>query len=195
RRLFKLQLIGWLVKALMLLILFMFITLAFGKLYQKWDDDPDRGAIAIENGAFGENYSTPMYLDQGWSPNDSLWFYNTTQGSALIPYDFFIALEQAEFNEPFRANSLIDKYRYLPQKPTFFNPDGLPVGFVKESYKGKDYIGFTCAACHTGQVNYKGAALRIDGGTALSVMVGFVINLEKSMTRDLTISEKNQRFV
>jgi cytochrome c5 len=195
RRLFKLQLIGWLVKALMLLILFMFITLAFGKLYQKWDDDPDRGAIAIENGAFGENYSTPMYLDQGWSPNDSLWFYNTTQGSALIPYDFFIALEQAEFNEPFRANSLIDKYRYLPQKPTFFNPDGLPVGFVKESYKGKDYIGFTCAACHTGQVNYKGAALRIDGGPALADMVGFLTDLEKSMTRALTSTEKNQRFV
>lgn len=193
--LFNRQNLRWLIKLLAVLGIFMSITLAIGKLYQKWDDDPVRGALAVENGTFGENYSTPIYLDQGWSANDSLWYYNTTQGSALIPYDFFIALEQAEFNEPFRANSLIDKYRYLPQKPTFFNPDGLPVGFVKESYKGKDYVGFTCAACHTGQVNYQGTAIRIDGGPALADMVGFLTELEKSMTRALTDAEKNQRFV
>jgi hypothetical protein len=193
--LFNRQNLRRLIMLLVLLGLFMSITLALGKLYQKWDDDPDRGALAIENGTFSEDYSTPIYLDQGWSANDSLWYYNTTQGSALIPYDFFIALEQAEFNEPFRANSLIDKYRYLPQKPTFFNPDGLPVGFVKERYKGKDYVGFTCAACHTGQVNYKGTALRIDGGPALADMVGFLTELEKSMTRAITNAEKNQRFV
>src|SRR5690606_25177832 len=155
----------WLVLAF---IAFMFITLAIGKIYQHWDDDPDRGAMAIDNGHFGENYSTPIYLDQGWDPTDSLWYYNTTQGSGLLPYDLFIALEQADNETLFRDNQLIDKYRYLPQKPTFFNPDGLPVGFVKEYYKGKDYVGYTCAACHTGQVNYQGQAIRIDGGPAMA---------------------------
>ncbi|WP_062060112.1 di-heme-cytochrome C peroxidase [Cellvibrio sp. OA-2007] len=184
-----------LTKLLIILAIPFGITLLIGKLYQSWDDDPERGAIAIENGAFGESYSTPIYLDQGWTANDSLWYYNTTQGSALMPYDFFIALEQADSKEPFRANSLIDKYRYLPQKPTFFNPDGLPVGFVKETYKGNDYIGFTCAACHTGQVNYKGTALRIDGGSSMADMVGFLTELQKSMDIALADSEKNQRFV
>lgn len=182
-------------KLLVILAIPMGISLAIGKIYQSWDDDPDRGAVAIENGAFGENYSTPIYLDQGWTPNDSLWYYNTTQGSALIPYDFFIALEQSSSTELFRANSLIDKYRYLPQKPTFFNRDGLPVGFVKESYKGNDYVGFTCAACHTGQVNYKGHAIRIDGGPAMADMVGFLTDLEKSMAATIADAEKNQRFV
>lgn len=194
-RLFSRQHLRLLLKLVVLLAIVMAISLAIGKLYQQWDDDPERGALAIDQGAFGENYATPIYLDQGWSANDSLWYYNTTQGSALMPYDFFIALEQADSTELFRANSLIDKYRYLPQKPTFFNPDGLPVGFVKESYKGKDYIGFTCAACHTGQVNYKGTALRIDGGPALSDMVGLLTYLEQSMTSALTNAEKNQRFV
>ncbi len=186
RRLFK-----WLV----VIVILMAIGLAIGKLYQNWDDDPDRGAVAIEQGAFGENYSTPIYLDQGWDANDSLWYYNTTQGSALMPYDFFIALEQSDSTGLFRANSVIDKYRYLPQKPTFFNPDGLPVGFVKETYKGSDYIGLTCAACHTGQVNYKGTALRIDGGAAMADMVGFLTDLEKSLTAAVENSEKNHRFV
>ena len=182
-------------RALVLIIIAMAIARAIGKAYQHWDDDPDRGALAIDQGEFGENYTTPIYLDQGWSASDSLWFYNTTQGSGLIPYDFFLALEQADSEQPFRANSLIDKYRYLPQKPTFFNPDGLPVGFVKEEYQGKDYIGYTCAACHTGQVNYKNQAIRIDGGPAMADMVGFLTNLQKSMQAAQSNPEKHQRFV
>jgi cytochrome c5 len=175
--------------------LVMAVVLAIGKAYQTWDDDPDRGAIAIDNGAFGENYSTPIYLDQGWNESDSLWYYNTTQGSALIPYDFFIVLEEAGSNELFRSTPNIDKYRYLPQKPTFFNPDGLPVGFVKETYQGKDYVGYTCAACHTGQVNYKGKAIRIDGAPAMADMVGFLTSLEHSMKAALNDAAKQQRFV
>lgn len=184
---------------LFLLIFFiglsMAIALAIGKAYQQWDDDPDRGAIAMENGAFGESYSTPVYLDQGWDNSASLWFYNTTQGSALIPYDFFVVLEQVDSTELFRSNTNIDKYRYLPQKPTFFNPDGMPVGFVKETYQGKDYIGYTCAACHTGQINYQGKAIRIDGGSSMADMVGFLTGLEKSMKAAQSVPEKKERFI
>jgi len=172
-----------------------FIMLAFGKIYQGLDDDPDRGAIAIDNGKYGESYSTPVYLDQGWSPSESLWFYNTTQGSDLLPYDFFIALEQSGSTDFFRSNANIDKYRYLPQKATFFNPDALPVGFVKDEYSNKDYIGYTCAACHTGQINYKGAAIRIDGGPAMADMTDFLTGLEKAMRETLKDKEKNERFV
>ena len=180
---------------LTLVILSMLIALAIGKTYQNWDDDKDRGAISMNNGAFGENYSTPIYLDQGWSPSDSLWFYNTTQGSALLPYDFFVVLEDEKSEELFRSDKNIDKFRYLPQKPTFFNPDGFPVGFVKETYKGNDYVGYTCAACHTGQVNYQGKAIRIDGGPAMADMVGFLKGLEKSMQATLNDDAKKQRFI
>lgn len=178
-----------------LTIVTMGIALAAGKLYQYSDRDPERGAVPIDGGAFGENYATPIYLDQGWSEADSLWYYNTTQGSALLPYDFFIVLEQANSEKPFRANQNIDKYRYLPQKPTRFNPDGLPVGFVKDTYQGNDYMGYTCAACHTGQVNYKGKAIRIDGGPAMADMVGFLTGLEKAMLATLTDPNKQRRFV
>lgn len=180
---------------LVVVIALMVVALIAGKIYQGWDDDPDRGAIPINDGLFGESYSTPVYLDQGWSANDSLWYYNTTQGSALLPYDLFLALEQEDNDTLFRDNQNMDHYRYLPQKPTFFNPDGLAVGFVKETYQGKDYMGYTCAACHTGQVNYQGKAIRIDGGPAMADMVGFLTGLEKSMQATLTNDEKKQRFV
>ncbi len=182
-------------RLLMTTIILVAVILIIGKTYQSWDDDPHRGAIAIDNGAFGESYSTPVYLDQGWSKSDSLWFYNTTQGSALLPYDFFIALENETSKELFRSNKNVDKYRYLPQKSTFFNPDALPVGFVKDVYQNKEYVGYTCAACHTSQINYDGKAIRIDGGPAMADMVTFLHDLEKSLQATLDDENKKERFV
>ena len=56
-----------------------------------------------------------------------------------------------------------------------YNPDGLPVGFAKRElaldqgiygcWKG-NWVGFACAACHSGQVNYRGYQIRIEGGAA-----------------------------
>ena len=132
-----------------------FVGIIATKVFQTWDNDSARGAVGIEKGAFGESYEVPEYLNQGWRKWQSLWFYNTTQGSALLPYDFLLALEQptdpknpenkvecerAGFKEKkgtwFLCDKNIDRFRYLPQKKTFFNPDALPVGFVKEPYQG-----------------------------------------------------------
>ena len=50
-----------------------------------------RGAAIVNHpNQFGDQYSSVRYLWQGWSPADSLWFYTTTQGSDLLPYDFFM---------------------------------------------------------------------------------------------------------
>ncbi|MFL6839100.1 MAG: di-heme-cytochrome C peroxidase [Bradyrhizobium sp.] len=56
------------------------------------------------------------------------------------------------------------------------NFDGLPVGFARMSgvidpatgRRDADRIGLTCAACHTGQIHYKGVAVRFDGGPAMT---------------------------
>lgn len=183
-----------LIGVVLALIAVILISLLAGKLYQGWDDDPDRGAIAMTGGAFGEDYEKPVYLNQGWDENDSLWFYNTTQGSGLIPYDFFLVLEQTESQELFRSDKNMDRFRYLPQKATFFNEHALPVGFVKDEYQGRDYVGYTCAACHTAQINFKGTAIRIDGGPAMADMVSFLEELEAAM-KAAQSGEKNSRFV
>ena len=108
---------------------------------------------------------------------------------------FYLSLEQADSTELFRSDKNIDKYRYLPQRKSFFNPDALSVGFVKETYKGKDYMGYTCAACHTTQVNYQGQGIRIDGGPAMADMVGFLTSMQKALDQTLTEDDKRQRFI
>ena len=66
------------------------------------------------------------------------------------------------------------------------NPDGLPVGFVrikkgaKSPVTGEELpaqIGFTCAACHTGHLEYNGISLRIDGAPAMTDLEKFRVGL------------------
>jgi hypothetical protein len=80
----------------------------------------------------------------------------------------------------------------------------LPVGFVKDSYSGghddpndtreMDYVGYTCAACHTGQVDYKETSIRIDGGPAMANKSSFLLALEVPMVANLAEPAKLAGF-
>jgi hypothetical protein len=160
------------------------------------DGDPDRGATTVKQDVFGDRFDTIEYLPQNWTTADSLWFYTVTQGSNMMPYDFFMTLERKGTSELIRSNeNMNNRYRYLPQKATSSNPDALPVGFVKDTYKGKDYIGLTCAACHTAQINYKGKGIRIDGGPAIADMETFMIDVVTSLWAIQKPGEDQKRFV
>ncbi len=159
------------------------------------ENEPERGATTVKQDQFGDSFTSIKYLEQGWDAADSLWFYTTTQGSNLMPYDFFMVLEQPGKSELFRSDSNMNFYRYLPQKATRTNPDALPVGWVKDGYQGKDYVGLTCAACHTGQVNYNGVGIRIDGGPAASDMETIMKDLAKALKHTFEDEETRGRFV
>lgn len=158
------------------------------------ETDPERSGATVSQDPFGDNYASIRYLEQGWKAEDSNWFYNTTQGSDLMPYDFFMVLEK-EDGVLFRSNENMNFYRYLPRKASPGNPDGLPVGWVKDDYKGQEYVGLTCAACHTGQINYNGIGIRIDGGPANSDMEQIMIGLSKALQYTRNNEETKNRFV
>lgn len=153
----------------------------------------DRDAVAMKDDYYRENVNKIVYAKQNWTPEESLWFYNTSQGSHLMNYDVFVNLEQDDSDQLFRSSSNMARYRYLPQKssldrsqnPTQANPDGLPVGWVKDTYQGKDYVGFTCAACHTAQINYKSTGIRVDGAPAMADMEGMLYALQNALEASL----------
>jgi len=68
---------------------------------------------------------------QGWEPRDSMDFYTRTQGSRLMPYAWFLALEQADNEKLFRDAQNMSRLRYLPQKPTPCNPTACRSGSSK----------------------------------------------------------------
>jgi hypothetical protein len=127
--------------------------------------------------------TNPRFLNQVWTAADRAWFYTTPQGSKILPYDWFLALERPDSETLFRADSLT-RFGYLPNLSKAGNPDGLPVGFVKD--EGGDEppaLGMTCAACHTGQVNFAGKILQIDGAPTNADMFAFIGEMSKSLTQ------------
>jgi mono/diheme cytochrome c family protein len=174
----------------------------------------------------GDNSSTAppaeergmVTLEQGWNNDERLDFYNTSQGSHLIPYSWFLALEQVGSEARFLANDNIRRLGYIPQQPIAGrNPDGLPVGFVKDDnvepfllsqisasrlaaesgslQSGyQEWLGLTCAACHTSEIELDNHVLRIDGGPPLSDFQSFIENLSKALQATVENDDKLTRF-
>jgi mono/diheme cytochrome c family protein len=128
----------------------------------------ERAGLVLVKDAYGDGATKLVYLDQGWGPPETLWYYHADQGSTLMSYDLFIHLEQPGNQEPFIQPENLTRFRFLTQHATPNNPDALPVGFARHG----DKVGLTCAACHTAQINYRGTAMRIDGGPALADIIG-----------------------
>ncbi len=124
-------------------------------------------------------------LPQNWSHAESSKFYNTTQGSQIMPYKWFLHLKLAGSETSFLDADHVRQMGYIARKPEAENPDGLPIGFVKNVDKqGRGYVGLTCAACHTGQLRMDKTLWIIVGGQAQADAHRLMADLEAAL-RDL----------
>lgn len=136
-----------------------------------------------------------VFLDQGWDDEKRAMFYQTTQGSRMLPYDWFVKLELANRRKKLSAPSNMREMGFLVDGPSKSNPDGLPVGFAKDVdlLKG-DSIGLTCAACHTGELERHGKKVRIDGGQSMGDIEQLQNGIFASLTATLRDNKKFRRF-
>jgi hypothetical protein len=141
--------------------------------------------------ALGANVS-PTYLDQGWTEAQRQQFYTTSQGSQLLPLAWFLALERPGTEELFIVDQL-SRFGFLLNPQSATNPNGLPVGFAEDPNDG-GWAGLTCSACHTGQVEYHGSILRIDGGPSSADVLAFFTELNAALQSTLTDPAKFARF-
>lgn len=144
-----------------------------------------------------------VWLEQNWTAEQRQWFHHANQGTwtFFIPFEWFMALEQPGlklFGEPglISDTDYLVRLGFIPGEPGEHNKAGLPVGFavdynVRDPLTGKIFnsVGLTCAACHTGQMTYRGTSIRYDGGPAM-------INPNKLMEilfRSMLETQTNQR--
>ena len=124
----------------------------------------------------------PVRLDQGWDEATSIKYHHTSQGTRVLPRDWFFALEQPVLT-PFAVNRLAEPdylgrfgFVYDDAQPSA-GEDVLPVGFAIEEAFHAPYavppvsrptrmVGLTCAACHTGRLD-----IRLDDGTTKGVLI------------------------
>lgn len=150
-------------------------------------DHPARGQSPGRN-VVAPSGTTLRTLDQHWTDAEAHWFYNVPQGSKLLPYAWFLHLEQADVEgKLLRDNAHIQELGYLPRtRDENNNPDGLPVGFVKDD----NHLGLTCAACHTGLVTHQGRSWLIDGAPTL----GDVARLQREIATALEQTQQEPKF-
>ena len=132
-------------------------------------------------------------LEQGWTPDEWFRYYHLAQGTRMLRYRWFLALEQPCWSL-FECDSFVDptylaRFGFLksathPQ----INPDGLPVGFARyedftDPETGEKYpvVGLTCAACHTGELYWDKYAVRIEGGPGMIELAQFQKGLGLAM--------------
>ena len=150
------------------------------------------------------------YSRQGWSePERNLW-YSSTQGSRLMPLTWMTALERPQDGAPFLSDDNIRRYRYLPYT-TPSNPETLPVGFARDNQPDRHlrftrlrwlpdqdqtepWVGFTCAACHTTEIQRGNRRLRIDGGPGMGDFQSFVEDADQALAATRADPARWDRF-
>ena len=153
----------------------------------------------------GGGEQTGQGTDQGWDYATAQAWYHIDQGTAFFPYEWFVALEQTGGQERFATPGHMQRFGFLSNPPhQAYNPDGLPIGFSRtelhldkgpfQCWQG-NWVGLTCAACHTSQVNYHGTSLLIEGGPAHNDIETFRANLAQAFAANASNPEKAQRFV
>ena len=168
-------------------------------------------ATALLNGCISK---TKEHLSQGWSQADREGWYWASQGSRLMPYAWFNALEQPGSTAPFADPAYLTGFGYIrgPQG----RENQLPIGFAIDRqadeglprtglrwYAGQSgtkagaepWLGFNCSACHTAELNYKGQAIRVDGGPGLGDFDALIKAFDTALIETRDTPAKWARFV
>lgn len=147
---------------------------------------------------------------QGWNRDQRLSWYQAGQGSRLMPWAWAKALEQKDGTGLFFAEANMARYRFLPLAQSGANPR-LPIGFAidqqddsslsftklrwyKEQPNDEQWLGLNCSACHTGQMNFEGKAVTVDGAPSLVDFQMFIEDVDAALAATLNDRGKFDRF-
>ena len=148
------------------------------------------------NVLLSDTHSHLKTLEQNWEHDESNWFYNVPQGSRILPYDWMLSLEQKGNRQKFLSDANVRKFGFIPRSPSEDNPDGLPIGFVKDAKfdDGRPSMGLTCAACHTGQISFGETLFLVDGAPSLGDIETLMQDLASALEETSTDRKKFDRF-
>ena len=153
-------------------------------------------AVSVACAVYGRD-AKPDPWPQGWNPKQTQNWYSAYQGSRLIPEAWLQALEQPNSQTPFLDKAYVQSFGYL------VDGAGAPIGFaedVQDDSKFVDthlrwkanqgakepWVGLTCSACHTNDIQEGDRVQRVDGGSTLADFQSFIeaFDLALAQTRD-----------
>ena len=112
--------------------------------------------------------SSIIRLQQGWDEAQEQIFYHMPQGTVILPASWLAALQSPD-GQTFMDSDHMRRLGFIADDRSTTNPYAWPIGFAINPAKdtgGVKTVGLTCAACHTGEISYRGKTFRVDGGQA-----------------------------
>jgi hypothetical protein len=134
-----------------------------------------------------------IYSANGWTQAERDQYYHLAEGSELMPYALIANLKSSTTGKPFLEG--MERFGFLPDHAGPQNPHGLPVGITVSRSRnagtaGIEIIGFNCAACHVGELTYRGKRVRVDGAPATVNLQQYQIEFKVSLDATLHSPEK-----
>ena len=123
------------------------------------------------------------YTPNGWSDAERAEYYHLAEGSELMPYALLVNLKSVKTGKPFLEG--MERFGFLPDAKSNANPYAMPVGMTvgrsrNASSKDVEMVGFSCAACHVGELTYHGKRVRIDGAPGLIDLQAYQVEFQDS---------------
>src|SRR5215472_15057819 len=134
-----------------------------------------------------------IYSENGWTSGERAQYYHLVEGSELMPYALLANLQNSSTGKPFLE--AMDRFGFLPDPAGPTNPHGLPVGITVSRSRnagtaGIEIVGFNCAACHVGELTYRGKRVRLDGAPGLVDLQGYQVEFKDSLDATMKSPEK-----
>lgn len=152
--------------------------------------------IFLSNPAQSQD-NNAQWLDQGWTSEERQYWHYLSLGQALAPVSWLQSLEVGKTQTLFLDREYLGRLGVLYDDKNSKNPLGLPIGFAvaPQSSPVSGYFGLTCAACHTGQISYKGKQIKYDGGSVNFDIYTILGDFFESLAITINDKSKWDRFV
>jgi hypothetical protein len=139
-----------------------------------------------------------VWSQNGWSNAERAEYHHLPEGSELMPYVVLANLISVKTGKPFLEN--MERFGFIPDAASDTNPHALPIGLTtvhsrNAKHVGLEIVGLNCAACHVGEMTYRGKRLRVDGAPALIDLQAYQVELKDSLDATLRNPAKTVALV
>lgn len=126
-------------------------------------------------------------VKQNWAYASQFWTLD--QGSKVMPWAWFMHLEKAD-----GSGLLKDDLVSFGFIPGALKETGLPIGFAKHTDAQGEWVGFACAACHTGMWKFGNETVQIEGGPSMLDLDSFATAVVAALDKTVSDPATSARF-
>jgi hypothetical protein len=135
-----------------------------------------------------------LIIASGLTDREKHDWHHLDEGSGFVPLSILEALPDLHSGRPFIE--VLPRYGFIPDDHDHFKlPIGFTVGTLRDAPSDSPLIGSNCSACHSGQFNYRGNNMFIEGAPNMLNFEALLDDLVASIEAVSVSPEKFMKFM